>query len=82
MLKVLDVQSRIDPCTPNWFQVWKLKKVKTLIIILEEKKNKTKKKEHYINKGQGCILPKKIILGGKGKESDPTNLSANASTID
>ena len=82
------------PCTCNfsshetsdtWFQVWRLKKVKTLINYYFRRKEKQnqKDKKHYnvFQKGQGCILPKKIIFWGKGKESDPNSLSVDASAI-
>ena len=83
------------PCTCNfsshetsdtsWFQVWRLKKNKTLINYYFERKEKQNQKEKNttmcFKKGQGCILPKKKILGGKGKESDPNSLSVDASAI-
>lgn len=82
------------PCTCNfsshettdtWFHVWRLKKVKTLINYYFGRKEKQNQKEKNatmcFKKGQGCILPKKIIFWGKGKESDPNSLSVHASAI-
>lgn len=70
---------------PVMRQVWRLKKVKTLInyYFWRKEKQNQKEKKHYnvFQKGQGCILPKKIIFGGKGKESDPNSLSVDASAI-